>query len=148
MPYSVSPRRKLRMVGLKPSWNFRTLIPTRLAARKCPSSCTKISTPSTNAKDRSVVKPGTSDLQFYPAGDLQRIVPRPFVDGAHFCQRLHLERKMSVHRAFDDLCNIGKREAPLEKPRDRDLVRGIQHHRQTGRAGEGAKREPQQRQHL
>src|SRR5215467_2431319 len=93
------------MVGLKLSWNLRTRMPTRFAARKCPSSCTNTSTPSTNTNDRTYVayvstKP--SDLQFYPAGQLQRILTGPLIHFAHTCKRVDLDRHVRVHRVFDD----------------------------------------------
>ena len=53
-------------------------MPTRLAARKWPSSWTNTSTPSTKTNARTCQsRHGTSDLQFYPAGDLRRILARP-----------------------------------------------------------------------
>ena len=55
MQYSVSPRLTFRIFGPKPSENVSTRTPTRRAARKWPSSCTKISTPSTNRNARRVV---------------------------------------------------------------------------------------------
>ena len=41
--------------GPKPSENVSTRTPMRRAMRKCPSSCTKISTPRTNRKASKVV---------------------------------------------------------------------------------------------
>src|SRR6266571_635003 len=129
MPYSVSPRRKLTIVGLNPSWNLRTRMPTRLAARKCPSSCTKTSTPSTNAKESNVINKKTSDPQFYLdlAGDLPRILASPLVcrpDGAksgHFCRPMH------IHGPLDDSGDRSEREPAFEKTRDGDLVRGVEY---------------------
>src|SRR5438034_11477624 len=102
MPYSVSPRRKLITVGLNPSWNLSTRMPTRFAARKCPSSWTNTRTPRTNANDKTVIKPGPSDLQFYPARHLESILTRPVVHRAHLRQRGHLRRPMRVHGPVDD----------------------------------------------
>src|SRR5207249_5998263 len=118
IPYSVSPRRKLMTVGLKPSWNLRTRMPTRLEARKCPSSCTNTSTPSTKANDTRVISTKSSDLQFYPARRLGGIVMRPLVDGAHFCQRVDLARPVRIHRPLDHHWNRREADAPLEKPRE------------------------------
>jgi hypothetical protein len=42
--YSVSPRVKAKMLGPKPMENRVTFTSSALAARKCPSSCTKMST--------------------------------------------------------------------------------------------------------
>src|SRR3954451_9233268 len=111
MLYSVSPRRKLSTVGLNPSWNFSTLMPMRLAARKCPSSCTKTSTPSTNAKDSRVINEPdtetsdlqTSDLQLYPAGGVVCVLSSPRVHGPDLRQSAHLCRLVRIHRPLDDL---------------------------------------------
>src|SRR5436853_2149233 len=105
MPYSVSPRRKLTTVGLNPSWNLSTRMPTRLAARKCPSSCTNTSTPSTNANERIVINRRTSDLQFYPARQLERTLARPLIDCTDLLECCHLDRRMRIHRLLDDLRN-------------------------------------------
>ena len=83
MPYSVSPRRKLTIVGLNPSWNFSTRIPTRLAARKWPSSWMNTFTPSTKMNARAVITLRTSSFQLYPAGRLQRILAGPLVHRAN-----------------------------------------------------------------
>src|SRR5579863_8181816 len=133
MPYSVSPRRKLMIVGLNPSWNFSTLMPTRLAARKWPSSCTNTSTPSTNANDRSVVNCETSDLQFYPAGDFLRIFARPAIDGPDLDQRRHLGRLMGFHRSLDDLRDRGESEPAFQESRDGHLIGRIEHDGQAPR---------------
>ncbi len=53
--YSVSPLLKDRILGPNPSENVRTRTPMRRAIRKWPSSCTKISTPSTKMNARKVV---------------------------------------------------------------------------------------------
>src|ERR1700687_5740498 len=143
MPYSVSPRRQLMIVGLKPSWNFNTLMPTRLAARKWPSSCTNTSTPSTNANDNSVCTCETSALQFYPPGDFLRVLARPEIDGMHLDQRRHFGHLMGLHRALDDVRDRGESEPPLQKSRDGDLVRGVEHDGQAPRGREGSIREPQ-----
>src|SRR5579864_4472878 len=143
MPYSVSPRRKRTIVGLKPSWNFSTLMPTRLAARKWPSSCTNTSTPSTNANDSNVVTCETSDLQFYPAGDFLGVLTRPAVDGTHLGQGCHLGGLMGLHRPLDDVGDRGEAEPALQESRDRDLVRRVEHHGQAPLCREGAVREPQ-----
>src|SRR5262245_12365089 len=126
MLYSVSPRLNLTMVGLKPSWNFSTRMPTRLAARKWPSSWTNTSTPSTKANDKSVVKPRTSHLQLYPARHFTRETARPFVNGTHLLQSADLGRIVSVERRFDNVRNRGKRDLPIEEPRHRDLVGRVQ----------------------
>ncbi len=55
IPCSVSPRRKLKIVGLKPSWNFRTRMPNPLGGEKVPQPpCTNTSTPSTKTNARRV----------------------------------------------------------------------------------------------
>src|SRR6185295_10409334 len=154
MLYSVSPRLNLTMVGLKPSWNFRTRIPTRLAARKWPSSWTKTSTPSTNTNasgicihcgSRSsrtsangVIKTATSDFQFYCAGDLLRILACPPVNSAHGCKRRHLFRPMDRHRLFDDVGDREEADPPVEEPLDGNLVGRIQDDRQAACVLEGA----------
>src|SRR6266446_7392082 len=143
MPYSVSPRRKLMIVGLNPSWNFNTLMPTRLAARKWPSSCTNTSTPSTNANDRSVSTSETSDLQFYAPGDFLRILTRPAIDGMHLGQRRHFGRLMGLHRALDDVRDRGEAEPALQESLHGDLVRGVEHDGQAPRGHQGPIREPQ-----
>src|SRR2546425_5659509 len=131
MPYSVSPRRKLSTVGLKPSWNLSTRMPTRFAARKCPSSCTNTSTPSTNANDKTVINPDPSDLQFYPARHLESTLARPVVHRSHLRQRRHLRRTMRVHGPFDDEGNRRETDASVEEPPDRHFIRRVQHDRQT-----------------
>src|SRR5438045_2161199 len=146
MPYSVSPRRTLKIVGLNPSWNLRTRMPTRLAARKCPSSCTKTSTPSTNANDRMVmINRRPSDLQFYRARYLERTLARPTIDCTDLLECRHLGRRMRIHRALDHLRNCGEPDFSLEEPRDRHLVCRIQHDRQTAFGLERAIGEPQTR---
>src|SRR5947208_14189607 len=119
MLYSVPPLWTLSTVGLKPSWNLSTRMPTRLAARKCPSSCTNTSTPSTNANDRIVINRRTSDLQFYPARQLERTLARPLIDCTDLLERRHLDRQMRIHRSLDDLRNRREADPPLEKTRDR-----------------------------
>src|SRR5260370_11508670 len=133
MPYSVSPRRKLMIVGLKRSWNFSTRMPTRLAARKCPSSWTNTRTPSTNANDKTVIKPLTSDLQFYPASYLESMLAGPHVHGAHFGECRHRRRPVSVHRALDDMRDRCETKAAFQKPGDRHLVSRDQHDRRASR---------------
>src|SRR5439155_8522463 len=128
MPYSVSPRRKLATVGLNPSWNFRTRMPTRFAARKCPSSCTNTSTPSTNANDRMVINLRPSDLQFYPARHVQRALARPLIDCTDLLECCHLGRRMRIHRPLDDLRNRREADSSLEKTCDRHFVRRVQYH--------------------
>src|SRR4249919_2901654 len=128
MPYSVSPRRKLTIVGLNPSWNLRTRMPTRFAARKWPSSCTNTSTPSTNRNEITVVTTGASSgFQLYPAGCFPRKLPGPLVHGAHGGDRGHLGRRVRIHGALDDLGDRRKAQAPLEKPRHGHLVGGVEH---------------------
>src|SRR5260221_8403338 len=130
MPYSVSPRRKLMIVGLKPSWKRRTRMPTRLAARKWPSSCTNTSTPRTNANERIVVNPESSDFQFYPSGRLLGILASPAIDRPDRRQRPDLFRPVRVERQCNDVRNRGEADATLEEPRHRHLVGGVQHDRQ------------------
>src|ERR1019366_10006351 len=123
-------------------------MPTRLAARKCPSSCTKTSTPSTNANDTTVItvfKTESSDLQFYPARHLASIVARPCVHRAYFGQRRHLGRDVRVHRALDHQGDRGETEVPVEKARDRYFVRPVEHDRQAPFGVERAICEPQAR---
>src|SRR3989442_3733315 len=140
MPYSVSPRLNLMMVGLKPSWNFRTRMPTRLAARKWPSSWTKTSTPSTKTNARMVI---TSDLQFYRAGDLLRILAGPGVHSAHRRQGRNLFRSMRLHRLLDDVRDRQEADTSVEESRDGDLVGGVQHDRQAACRLERAIRQAQ-----
>src|SRR5206468_11147426 len=130
MPYSVSPRRKLAMVGLNPSWNLSTRMPTRFAARKWPSSCTNTSTPRTKANARRVVNPGTSDFQFYRARDLLRIIARPAIERAYLVEPAHLCRLVRIHRGFDDSWNRREANPPFQESFHGDLVRGIQHNRE------------------
>src|SRR5437773_865310 len=138
-------------------------MPTRFAARKWPSSWTNTSTPSTNAnesgicshcgsrsssaiaKAEGVTNAATSDLQFYRARDLERILTGPLVNLAHGCKRRHLFRPMRRHRGFDDVRNRHEAEASVEKARDGNLVRGIQHDGQTARGLERAIRESKTR---
>src|SRR6186997_2073199 len=112
MPYSVSPRRKLKIVGLKPSWNFSTRMPTRLAARKCPSSCTNTRTPRTKPNERRVINVPdtnrTSDLQLYSVGNRLCTVPGGAIDLSDRVNRCHIRWLMRVHRFLDDMCNRGK----------------------------------------
>src|ERR1700681_3800785 len=104
-------------------------MPTRFAARKWPSSCTKTSTPRTNANARIVVKPTSSDLQFYSASDLLRTSAGPSVHGPHRGEGRHLSRLMRVHGALDDLGNRHEPDPSLEKEGNRDLVGRVQHDR-------------------
>src|SRR3954466_6408450 len=98
-------------------------MPTRLAARKCPSSWTKTRTPSTKANDRTVmINPRPSDLQFYPARDLERTLAGPAIDCTDLLERRHLGRRMHVHRPLDDLRNRRKCDPPVEKTSHRHLV--------------------------
>ena len=79
-------------------------MPTRLAARKWPSSWTNTSTPSTNTNARSVdhaTEPQTFNST--PRADLLRILAGPLVDSANRAKRRHLGRAMRVHRPLDDL---------------------------------------------
>src|SRR3954468_22353274 len=130
MLYSVSPRRKLNTVGLNPSWNFSTLMPMRLAARKCPSSCTKTSTPSTNANDRTVInEPATetSDLQLYPASDIVRVPSSPRVDDPDLRQSAHLCRLVRVHRPLDHLRYCRERQCSIQETGHGHFVGCVQH---------------------
>src|SRR3954454_5085512 len=118
MLYSVSPRRMLNTVGLKPSWNFRTLMPIRLAAMKWPSSCTNTRTPSTNANDRTVISEPdtkTSDFQLYPAHDLTRVIAGPFVNRAHLREGAYLCRPVRVHGALDHTGDARERKRPVQE---------------------------------
>src|SRR5262249_9771614 len=140
MPYSVSPRRTLTMVGLKPNWNFSTRMPTRLAARKCPSSCTNTSTPRTNTKATIVVsvdKSGPSGIQFYRVGRLFGMLARPSIHCANLCKRAHFHNLVCVHRALNHEGDRGKRQSTFQESSHRDLVRRIQDNRQAGGQLEG-----------
>src|SRR5690606_37490249 len=55
--YSVAPRRTPQTRGPRPMENRCPSIPTALAAQKCPSSCTKMSTPRTMMVAMSAVIP-------------------------------------------------------------------------------------------
>src|SRR3954465_13698297 len=90
---------------------------------------------------RAVTK--TSDLQFYFACSLTRVLARPRVDAPYARQRRDLNRLMRCHRAFDDLRNCGKSNASVKKPRDGNLVRGVQHTRKTSFRIERSVRKPQ-----
>src|SRR2546427_3005431 len=120
-------------------------MPTRLAARKCPSSCTNTSTPSTNANDRIVINRRTSDLQFYPARQLERTLARPLIDCTDLLESCHLDRRMRIHRLLDDLRNRREADPSLQKTRDRDFVGRVQHHGQAALRLERAIREAQAR---
>src|SRR6266542_4495782 len=143
IPYSVSPRRKLTIVGLNPSWNFRTRIPIRLAARKWPSSCTNTRTPKTKANDKSVVKTQPSDFQLYPACEIPRKIARPLIDFPDRLQTLHLNRRMRIHRRLDNLRNAWKGYLAIEKPGNGDLVCGVQDDRQATFGSKRPVRQPQ-----
>src|SRR4051794_40987319 len=106
-------------------------MPTRLAARKWPSSWTNTSTPRTNANDRSVIKTAALCLQFYRACDFVGLGACPPVDRPNLCQRIHLSRAVRIHAGANDLRNCGKRQPSLEKARDRNLVGRVEHDRQT-----------------
>src|SRR5260221_3675857 len=133
------------MVGLNPSWNLSTRMPTRFAARKWPSSCTKTSTPRTIRNARTVVTRLASDFQLYPARGLQRILAGPLVHRANGGERRHLCRNVGVHGLFDDLCNGEKTNAPLEKMRHGHFIRGVEHDRETPVGVERAIRQAQTR---
>src|SRR3989442_3549582 len=118
-------------------------MPTRLAARKCPSSCTNTSTPSTNGNERIVINRRTSDLQFYPSRQLERTLARPLIDCTDLLERCHLDRRMHIHCSLDDLRNRREADPSLEKTRDRDFVGRVQHHGQAALRLERAIREAQ-----
>src|SRR2546428_243458 len=120
-------------------------MPTRFAARKCPSSWTNTRTPRTNANDKTVIKPGPSDLQFYPARHLERILTRPVVHRADLRQSGHLRGTMRVHGPFDDDRNRREADAAVEEPRDRHFIRRVQHDRQAALRLEGSVRQAQAR---
>src|SRR6187402_3552072 len=103
--YSVSPRVKPTRRGPKPSENLSTLTPTRRAMTKWPSSWTKIRTPRTNRNARSVVKKGTSDLQFYRLRQGYGESAGPTVDFAYRLERVGGHRGVRVHRLLDDARN-------------------------------------------
>src|SRR5262245_4031956 len=112
-------------------------MPTRLAARKWPSAWTKTRTPRTNAKDTSVVSNDPSDLQFYPACKLQRMLPGLPIDGPNFGKGRHLDGAVRFHRALDHLRDGGKPEAPFEKPGDGHFVGRVQDDRKASLRLEG-----------
>src|SRR5438093_6308569 len=115
-------------------------MPTRFAARKCPSSWTNTRTPRTNANDKTVIKPGPSDLQFYPARHLERILTRPVVHRAHLRQSGHFRRPMRAPGPFDDDRDRGEADASVEEPRDRHFIRRVPLDRQAARRRERAVR--------
>src|SRR5215203_5124997 len=150
MLYSVSPRRILNTVGLKPSWNFNTLIPIRLAAMKWPSSCTKTSTPSTNANDRMVISEpdtNTSDFQLYPADDLTSVIAGPLVNRSHLRKGAYLCRPMRIHGALDYAGDARERKRPVQESSHSDLIRGIEDHRKAVLAAQRPVRECQAGEH-
>ena len=134
MPYSVSPRRKLKMVGIEAELKLQHADADALRGEKMPELVHEHEhAEHEDKRQKSCQCPNqqTSDLQFYPAGDSQRTLARPSVDRADRCKRRHLSRPMRVHRLLDDLRN--RRETPMrpvEKPRHRDFVGRIQHDRQ------------------
>src|SRR4026209_2743002 len=120
MQYSVSPRVNLSIFGPNPSENVSTRTPRRRAARKCPSSCTKISTPRTKRNDTRVVTRGSSTFRLY--GQSFRLGPGP---GVHLPDELQCYdgfHRVGVQRLLDHGGNRREPETPLEKRRHRHLV--------------------------
>jgi hypothetical protein len=107
MTYSVSPRVKPITFGPKPMEKRGTSMSTHFAVMKWPSSCTKMSTPSTTMVARIVVSISSSR----PRGDLTGLP----VGGQHGLQRIGGARLVRVQRAFDDVGNAGERTAPARK---------------------------------
>src|SRR4051794_35448639 len=119
MQYSVSPRLTFSSLGPKPSENVSTRTPMRRAIRKCPSSCTKMSTPRTNKKASTVnISPGgrepeKSGDRLYSSRRPGRERPSPAVDRAHIVQAGDVRGAVAlicVHRVPDDVGNAGEAE--------------------------------------
>ena len=149
MQYSVSPRLIFRSFGPKPSEKVRTRTPTRRAIRKWPSSWTKISTPRTNRKARSVVTiaPVSKTLSARRSRGRGEVV-RPAVNRPDVAEARDARRAVpleGVHGQPDDVRNAGKAEPPGEERRHRDLVRGVQHDREALGPAQRPEREPEAR---
>src|SRR5262249_31445078 len=106
-------------------------MPTRLAARKCPSSCTNTRTPRTKPNESRVINVPdtykTSDFQFYRAGNRLCTLPGRAIDLPHLLDGSHFRRLMGAHRLLDDLCNRGKRQATCEKKCHSHFIGGVEH---------------------
>src|SRR3954469_5664734 len=105
MQYSVSPRFTLSSLGPNPSENVSTRTPMRLAIRKWPSSCTKMSTPRTNRNATMLVTEDTLETglgrRLYSSCRSRRELAGPAVDPAHLVQTRHGSRAdalIRVHR--------------------------------------------------
>src|ERR1051326_5611714 len=127
MQYSVPPRLTLTSFGPKPSENVSTRTPMRRAIRKCPSSCTKISTPRTNRKARVLVtsSPGGSRRRLYPTRRARGVGSGPAVDLPHIVEAANVPvvgLLEDVHRVANDLRDGGEGKTLAEKRRHRHLV--------------------------
>src|SRR4029079_10663606 len=132
MQYSVSPRRTLRSFGPNPSENVSTRTPMRRAMRKCPSSCTKIRTPSTKTKAKMLVITGLG-ARLYPTRRAPCETARPCVDGSPLGQRTDVRRMFAfvgLHRVGDQHGNAREGQPLIQECGHRDLVCGVQHDRQ------------------
>ncbi len=108
MLYSVSPYLKLRIVGIEAELKLEHADAHAL----CREEVTKLVHEHEHAEHEDerqnvnrVCQLGTSDLQFYPAGQLLRILAGPLIHIAHACKRRHLSRLMRIHRLLDDMRN-------------------------------------------
>src|SRR3979411_2063002 len=118
--YSVSPRRMLNNFGPKPSEKVNTRTPCQRATRKCPSSCTKTSTPRTKRNGRSVDirtsgdhGAGTNHLSSIRAGPAVQFPDFRHVRGAATARAI--APGMRLQRRLDGGCDARKRELPLKE---------------------------------
>src|SRR5438128_963320 len=108
MQYSVPPRLMEISFGPKPSENVSTLTPMRLAIRKWPSSCTKISTPRTKRNARVLVTRWLrgSRRRLYPTRRPAGEGASPSVDFADIVEAAYARDAFAVvrvHRSPDDV---------------------------------------------
>ncbi len=150
MPYSVSPRRKLNTVGLNPSWNFSTRMPSALGRQEVSELVHEHQHAEDEREGRQSRQhqiPQSSNCT--PRAASPRILAGPRVHGAHGRQRRRPPTgRCARHRPLDHVRDRREAEPPLEKPRDRHFVRRVQHHRQAALRLERAIREPQARERV
>src|SRR6266403_1818652 len=120
--YSVSLPRQRRSTGPKPMEKRSTPTPTQRATRKWPSSWMRMRMPMTMTNDRTVV----TATSFRPA---RRPPARLGGDGDAGLDGLELAGRNVDQRVLDEFGNVRECDAAIEKGRDRDLVRSIEHDR-------------------
>src|SRR3954452_3337727 len=126
MPYSVSPRRKEATAGRKPTMNWGTRMPKRVAHMKCPNSWKPIenSRPTANA---TIPRTDSSNPFSSASGDGGAgVLPGPPLGGQHVLDAGGCaEVRRGVEGTRDDLDDGWERQVSGGERGDRLLVRGV-----------------------